>query len=263
MSCYNPHMQRGFSLVELSIVLVILGLLTGGILAGQSLIRAAELRAVVSEYQRYTSATQSFRDKYLALPGDMNNATRFWGAAATCPGAVATPSTTIATCNGDGDGRILAGSASSDENYRYWQHLANAGLIEGQYTGVTNAATAGIWNTVTGQNVPSSRLNNAGWTALYFTDNTNFSISWRPPSPASTTLSIGLADSVNSVNSGAVMRPEEAWGIDTKMDDGIPYYGRIMPWPTALCTNTPATRTANYLLTSSTIGCGLMFINVF
>ena len=66
-----------FSLVELSIVLVILGLLVGGVLSGQSLIRAAELRSVTTEYSRYTTAISSFRDKYFALPGDMSNATSF------------------------------------------------------------------------------------------------------------------------------------------------------------------------------------------
>ena len=86
-------MQRAFSLVELSIVLVILGLLTGGILAGQSLIRAAELRSVTNEFQRYIVATQSFRDKYFAAPGDITDAHRFWtsaggnGANAACQGA--------------------------------------------------------------------------------------------------------------------------------------------------------------------------------
>ena len=73
--------MRAFSLVELSIVLVILGLLVGGILAGQSLIHAAELRAVSSEYQRYRTAIYAFRDKYLGLPGDITTATNFWGAA--------------------------------------------------------------------------------------------------------------------------------------------------------------------------------------
>lgn len=75
----GSHVElRGFSLVELSIVLVILGLLTGGILAGQSLIRASELRSVSTELQRYSSAIYSFRDQYMALPGDMLNATSFW-----------------------------------------------------------------------------------------------------------------------------------------------------------------------------------------
>lgn len=71
---------RGFSLVELSIVLVILGLLTGGILAGQSLIRAAELRSYITDVQRYPAAVNAFKDKYFAYPGDMANATKFWGA---------------------------------------------------------------------------------------------------------------------------------------------------------------------------------------
>ncbi|MBN9993879.1 prepilin-type N-terminal cleavage/methylation domain-containing protein, partial [Listeria monocytogenes] len=73
--------KPGFSLIELSIVLVILGLLTGGILAGQSLIRAAELRSVGEEYQKNRTAVATFRDKYFAIPGDMTNATSFWGLA--------------------------------------------------------------------------------------------------------------------------------------------------------------------------------------
>ena len=63
--------QRGFTLVELSIVLVILGLLVGGVLSGQSLIRAAELRAVSTEHSKFVTAMNSFRDKYFAAPGDM------------------------------------------------------------------------------------------------------------------------------------------------------------------------------------------------
>lgn len=104
--------------MELSIVLVILGLLTGGILAGQLLIRAAELRSVTTEYNRYVTAVQSFRDKYFALPGDMNNAAAFWGAADGSTGntaaCVTTASTSTATCNGDGNG-IVSPSSSSNE----------------------------------------------------------------------------------------------------------------------------------------------------
>lgn len=97
----------GFSLVELSIVLVILGLLTGGILAGQSLIRASELRSVSVDLVRTQTAVMSFRDKYMAIPGDMSTATRFWGAAHATPATCrTTSSSSTATCDGDGNGNI-------------------------------------------------------------------------------------------------------------------------------------------------------------
>ncbi|MFZ4541492.1 MAG: type II secretion system protein [Rickettsiales bacterium] len=127
--------SSGFSLVELSIVLVILGLLVGGILSGQSLIRAAELRAVSTEYSRYVTAVQTFRDKYFQLPGDMNSATTFWGTAAVGAACATTIGSGTQTCNGNGDGWLDNGYVNSNENFRYWQHLANAGLIEGAYTG--------------------------------------------------------------------------------------------------------------------------------
>lgn len=109
-------MRHGFSLVELSIVLVILGLLTGGILAGQSLIRAAELRSVASEHQRYVTATKSFQDKYFSVPGDMKNATSFWGAADGGDGlgtdCFNVKSTTATTCNGNGDTILQASNTA-------------------------------------------------------------------------------------------------------------------------------------------------------
>lgn len=156
-------MVRGFSLVELSIVLVILGLLTGGILAGQSLIRAAELRAVSTEYNRYIAAVGTFRDKYFALPGDMSNATKFWTTAGTCPGNNASPSTTQATCDGNADGHVLQNAATANETFRFWQHLANGGLIEGSYSGVSNSASATGVEALVGSNVPRSKISQVGW----------------------------------------------------------------------------------------------------
>lgn len=147
-----------FSLVELSIVLVILGLLTGGILTGQSLIRASELRAVTTEYQRYATAVQAFRDKYFALPGDMPNATRFWGVQhATLATCQTTASTTALTCDGNGDGNI----GYTYEIFRAWQHLANACLIEGTYNGIDGGAGAG-YDPILGVNVPRSKMSNTG-----------------------------------------------------------------------------------------------------
>src|SRR5690349_20889612 len=102
---------RGFSLVELSIVLVILGLLTGGILAGQSLIRAAELRSVVTEYQRFITASHTFRDKFGGIPGDFRSATRFWGlqSAAFPSDCISNSSASVVStgvCDGNGNGRV-------------------------------------------------------------------------------------------------------------------------------------------------------------
>ena len=150
----------GFTLVELSIVLVILGLLVGGVLTGQSLIRAAELRAVSKEFQTYQTAAMSFRDKYFGLPGDITNATAFWGQNTVCGGGAAT-----GVCNGNGDGIVNdAGVANgTNEVLQFWTQLALAGMIEGSYTGIAgpthgNDSTAGI-------NVPRSKISSVGWFA--------------------------------------------------------------------------------------------------
>jgi prepilin-type N-terminal cleavage/methylation domain-containing protein len=152
-------MRHAFSLVELSIVLVILGLLTGGILGGQSLIRAAELRAVSTEFQRYVTASHTFRDKYFGLPGDITNATLIWGAAHGTPATCrTTASTGAATCDGNGDGNIntIDSGTTYSERHRYWQQLSAAGLIEGSYTGV--GGSVGVAQVVPGTNAPRSIL---------------------------------------------------------------------------------------------------------
>jgi len=219
-------MNRAFSLVELSIVLVILGLLTGGILGGQALIHAAELRAVPTEYTRWITASQTFRDKYFALPGDMTNATAFWGTAAACPGNNTDTTTTgVPTCNGDGNGQLSNGSPSiANETYRFWQHLANAGLIEGQFTGVSNNANStSTSDSRTTPNVPRSKFDqNIHWNVVI----------------------VGSPDYTNTIyfdgNYGNALRfgtgtntlqrsilAEDAWNIDTKMDDGKPGTGNV------------------------------------
>jgi len=251
-------MKHGFSLVELSIVLVILGLLTGGILAGQSLIRASELRSVTTDFNRYMAATQTFRDKYFALPGDLNNATSFWGTSpGGCPGNSTTPASDARTCDGNSNGIINALEA-----YRYWQHLANAGLIEGTYTGVSGGAVT-TYTSLIGTNVPSSKLSNAAF-STWTRDSTNAGNTNEFAGEHGNLYFFGGAIA-DGITAGAVLRPEETWNIDTKMDDGRPGYGKVLGYRISTCTNagTPTTFDADYQLSSNAITCSIMFRKLF
>ncbi len=244
--------KHAFSLVELSIVLVILGLLVGGVLAGQSLIRAAELRSVGTEFTRWHTSIYAFRDKYFALPGDMTNAQSFWGIAAACPGTNAQPSTTPATCNGNGN--IIFESAPSgatgNEYFRLWQHLANAGLIEGSYAGVQGSG--GVNHAVAGFNAPASKINGGCWTLGYTTaiaSNANYY-----DVPAGNQWLFGNENSSGSCKNG-ILVPAELWGIDKKMDDGKPGTGKIRARNYVDCTNSANGSDVNgdYLLTGTTL----------
>jgi prepilin-type N-terminal cleavage/methylation domain-containing protein len=123
----NPSCKKNFafSLVELSVVLVILGLLTGGVLTGQSLIRASQLNRVIADLDKYKTAIYIFEDKYFSFPGDMTNATQFWGVAHATPATCKiTASTGKETCNGDGDRAVYPYSATSNEGFRRVSFLA-------------------------------------------------------------------------------------------------------------------------------------------
>lgn len=204
--------KKAFSLVELSIVLVILGLLVGGILAGQSLIRAAELRAVTSEQGRYTTAISAFRDKYFSIPGDFSKASSFgWG-----------------SYDGDGDGvvEMSTASAGANEITTYWQHLASAGLIEGSYTPATGATmTAGTTN-------PRSKLSGASW-SVYALGTALGSTGTMPHTDV--TYFGGTYGNAYFFGAGTaagaptgIMKAEEAWNLDTKIDDGRPDLGTVL-----------------------------------
>lgn len=254
--------QRGFSLVELSIVLVILGLLTGGILAGQSLIRAAEIRNVSVELDKYFTASRSFRDKYFAMPGDMTNATKFWQAQDPTPATCkVTPSSSALTCDGDGDGRILDTAAGSNEPFRYWQHLANAGLIEGTYTGVSDPPSPAGLGATLGTNVPRSKIGNAGYTIVYY-NSPGMVMLYDRNNQYGNTIIFGTK---NVFTDAPALTPEEAWNIDTKIDDGKAARGRLLPFNSLLnagCT-TGDTDSDDYALTSKTRSCALNLRQVF
>jgi prepilin-type N-terminal cleavage/methylation domain-containing protein len=212
---FSDAKRGGFSLVELSIVLVILGLLTGGILTGQNLIRAAELRKITQTIETIRAAHYTFRDKYFALPGDMRNATDFWGEASDgCPSGIAD-----GTCNGDGDGMI---DDDAHEFTRQWQHLVYAGLMKGNFTGRRAGAGAGL--DATPGNYP------------IFKSTSGFDLRWRNdfsgnsnsfPRNEGHYLSVGSLDSSKDL-SWAITSVPETWAIDKKIDDGEIRSGRML-----------------------------------
>ncbi len=244
----KSHRSRaGFTIIELSIVVVILGLLTGGILMGQSLIRGAEIKSVISDFQKYQSAAKQFRDQYNALPGDMANANSVW------PTAV----------SGDGNGAIAstaAAAASPGEGWQFWSQLVLAGFIQGNYSGLSATST---WDDSIGVNTPASRITGAGWRVhssstapnplYYFSGNYgNY-------------FNFGGGCSGCS-NDHVILKPDEAWSIDTKIDDGVPGTGKVLSnWtnPGTACTNAGSNTafTSSYSLGNSSISCFLAFPN--
>lgn len=115
--------QTGFTLIEIAIVLVIIGLLLGGALKGQELITSARVRSLISQQDGVKAAYFGFLDRFRALPGDYTLATiNIAGIAAT------------AVCgngNGDGNGRI---ETTNNENILAWEHLSKSRFINGSYT---------------------------------------------------------------------------------------------------------------------------------
>ena len=258
--------QSAFSLVELSIVLVILGLLVGGILAGQSLIRAAELRAVYTDLSKYATAHYAFRDKYFAIPGDMKNAVAVWGAADGGTGESAACATVDSrslanpkqTCNGDGNGRI-ENITQSNEVYRYWHQLSNAGLIEGSFTGIAGPTSGGN----PGYNLPTSRMSllaiGSGWWPAGDASGTHSGSTYEFDGYYGNIYTVqGKRDDSLAPPQARVMRPEEMWNIDTKMDDGKPAIGKFRARKGYGCTINDAT-TPEYALSVKEVLCNGVF----
>lgn len=272
----NLPQKEGFTLVELSMVLLIIGLLAGGIFVGQDLIRSAELRKLIAEKDVYVSITQQFKQRYHALPGDFTEATRFWGMApndgspaaddAACAAlTVADPSVGTNTCNGNGDlhiGGDLAG-ATIHETLRFWQHLSNAGLLEIKFTGVPGSGGPGEGDV--GVNVPASHLEGAGWSVNHWSYKTG-DMAFFDGNYKHTFILGGNYPSF--MPAAAIISTEEAYDIDAKIDDGVASNGDIVTLYLDLATMASSTChnganvsdvTATYQITDLDARCLLIF----
>lgn len=134
--------QSGFTLIEIAIVMVIIGLLLGGVLKGQEMITNARLKNVVNDFQGISAAIFSYQDRYAALPGDDPNGAGRWSGTAL----IGTEG------NGVVDGTFTITDGSTESSV-FWEHLHSSGLITG--TGLIHptpalGTTVGVENAAMG-----------------------------------------------------------------------------------------------------------------
>lgn len=127
--------QSGFTLVEIAIVLVIIGLLLGGVLKGQELINSAKVKNFAQDFRNVPLFIYGYQDKYKALPGDHAKAsTLITGASnATTPTSSGGTACASSDCKGNGviDGTWLDAANSGSETTLFWQHVRLAGFAAG------------------------------------------------------------------------------------------------------------------------------------
>ncbi len=202
--------NNGFTLVELSIAIVIIALVIGSIYAGSALIRNSEMNSFYTEAERYNQAINSFETVYGALPGDFYSPEVVWAG---------NPSP-----NGNGDGMINW----QDEGYAAWLQLKLANLISGNFTGLAGAGSSAI----IGENVPASKRLIAGY-SFYFLSATDAATEYALSTEVSPAILSGNylalgANNANSYTNGAAISAIEAAAVDFKFDDGKADFGNIL-----------------------------------
>lgn len=201
--------KSGFTLIELSIVLVIIGLLIGGILVGQSLISNAQVKKVIKEQEQYFGALRLFKSQFNGLPGDSTRAGSLLNAV------------TSGCCNDDG---LIN---TQNETYQAWNQLDTADFIEDDYTGTH---TSGV--SVLGTNHPRSEtFSDFGWFFEgYATWDMQYNNTTENEGVTQLRLAVrtaGKAGTTNTFPWVGPLAPEQTLSMDTKYDDGAPGSGKI------------------------------------
>ncbi|MDD5249609.1 MAG: prepilin-type N-terminal cleavage/methylation domain-containing protein [Rhodocyclaceae bacterium] len=121
--------QTGFTLVEIAIVLIIIGLMLGGVMKGQELVDNAKVKNLTSDFRNIPIFVFAYQDKFKAIPGDDAAVDAHLGAT-LCPAAASCKATNGTQGNGAIEGD-WSSAAAGDESYRFWQHVRLAGLAAG------------------------------------------------------------------------------------------------------------------------------------
>jgi len=210
--------DAGFTLVELAVVMIIIGLLIGGVLKGQELIANAQVTSTVSQVKGIDAATTTFRDMYDAMPGDMPNPTV---RLAQCPAA--TDCATAGNGNRRVDNAVPAGltfnAAPTGEQIGFWAHLNAADLLSG-----VDPQGNDVW----GDRYPEAEIGGG------------FHVGFNGGTGALNTATIAINGQRSghylalhvtpgaAVNAAGFLTPNQAFRIDSKLDDGAPLTGSVL-----------------------------------
>jgi prepilin-type N-terminal cleavage/methylation domain-containing protein len=248
--------KAGFTLVELAIVLVIVGLVVGGVLVGQDLIRSAELRRFYSEKEKIILAVRAFQLRYNCLPGDCTNATQFFGTDPEgCPGPGTDKTPKTQTCNGDGNDIIgQNGMTPNNEELTYWQQLVAAGVWTGKFRGSLISSGTSVDSSVA---PPISIAESTYWQA----SNTQTS-----PFDDGSLAQIPPLGNAFAQYGSSFLTPLEASVIDIKYDDAKPASGNIRMFNSAYtsdCTDENGDASVYLTLSIGIRSCLMGFVNVY
>jgi prepilin-type N-terminal cleavage/methylation domain-containing protein len=216
--------KGGFTLIELSIVLVVIGLIVGSILAGQSLINAATVRAQITQIERINTAANTFRVKYGYLPGDIKD-----------PDASSFGFQSRGIYEGEGDGNGLIegiqvnylGSYNSffegaGETGMFWVDLSTAHLIDGGFSSASATASSGLnltpsSNPSLGAFFPPAKMGSGQYILVFSSNGVNYY----------GVVGISSVTTLNAALTYTQSTPAQAYAIDAKIDDGLPQSGTV------------------------------------
>jgi prepilin-type N-terminal cleavage/methylation domain-containing protein len=229
--------ENGFTLIELSIVIVIIGLIVAGVVGGQSLVKQSKIRNIIADIDKYKVAFNVFKLEYDKWPGDLNIATRYWG------GDVQ---------DGNANNAInFWPPGSNHEDLSVWEHLVRAELIPGTYNGEISGVRYSY-----DINAPRGPFEDTGYNII--TSGGHYNKRGTQVTYAS------LTNNVFGFMNGPAIPVQIAKAIDDKIDDGEASTGRSITYRGEGVGNQCVTAhwsapSADWMLSDTTKSCRMNF----